>query len=133
MKCHNSVAALGGLVTLSKCRELRELEICESTSKILAPDLIASVTSMNIQKIIFTESCSIQELHADYDYWRRLDESLCQVVERSGYERRLEVVFHAFNTWHGRPDLEELLPVFRKRGRMKILDGVTDMVVYCSG
>lgn len=70
------------------------------------------------------------------DYWTRLDSSLCQLVDRSGYRLRLDVEFRFFNAGEGagQPFFEDLLPKIheKEQARVRIVDTGEATVVYCS-
>ena len=112
--------------TLSHCRELRELELYTARPTQVVESLITSITSTNLQKIVFSAQ-ALPKWLADSDVARSrnvIDDSLCQLVDRlrrSGYERTLEVEFQTWELaeWEARSDFE-LLPKFREKGRVGI-------------
>ncbi|KAF9645698.1 hypothetical protein BDM02DRAFT_3119791 [Thelephora ganbajun] len=123
---------LGDHLTLLGCRELRELEICLSSAENAETDLISSISSPNIQKIIFTQSHAFDERFVGDPSWPRLENSLCRLVDQLERKHRLEVEFHVYNMEGGNVDFETYLPKFREKGRVMVLDRTTKMVVYCS-
>jgi hypothetical protein len=80
----------GGSATLSRCRELRELEVSMSVGGTDDANLISSITSMNIQKITFVYSISWAPCRVK---WGNLDNALCQLADRPGYKGKLEANF----------------------------------------
>ena len=95
-------------------------------------DLLSSITSTNMQKIIFAQSFAFYGSFVGNGYWPRLDESLCRLVDRLGCEHLLEVEFRALVVPDGELDIERYLPMFYKKGRVRILDEMTKMIIYCS-
>lgn len=110
---------LGVPLTLSNCRELRELEICALCPRTMELDLISSITSANIRRISFTPLLSLEgQSDPDHTDWAKLDNSLCQLVGRLERGARLEVEFQALNTqaWSGVLDFKKYLPKFYEKG-----------------
>jgi len=65
------------------------------------------------------------------------DISLCRLVERLqgfGHKHRLDVVLdiREEHTQEMSVNFEKLLPKFRERGRVEIVAGMSESVVYCS-
>lgn len=122
-------------LSLSPCRELRELELEISGFFSLDRDLgsILSITSTNIEKIIINRSTSFDNPLVN-DTWARLDNTLTELVERLELEIRLEVELRG--SWHvGREGFSQKnpgLPRFVKKGRMTVWDYQKNLV-YCSG
>jgi len=120
MKFCNSTSDLGNPLTLSGCRELKELEIHASRPGIAESDLISSITSTNIRRITFTQPISPHDTWmSDHLNWARLDNSLCRLVDRLGSGHRLEVEFLAFNArlwWGGDLGFKKYLPRFHEKG-----------------
>lgn len=100
--------------------------------------LIESITSTNLQKIVLParHGITIKGDLASARYYEEVDDSLCILVERLrelGYKNRLDVVFCIEEV----PDDDEMgfrefLPRFRERGRVILLWGKSEKVVYCS-
>ena len=109
-----------GPLTLSNCRELRELEICPLRLGPVELDLISSITSTNIQRIIFTQCLPPYELPlSDIPHWPILDDSLCRLVDRLECGRRLEVEFRGLNAlawWGGELGFKKCLPRSYEKG-----------------
>jgi len=118
MERRNSIADLGDPLTLSYCRELRELEIDESCPRIVELNVISSITSTKIQKIKFTRPLSPGETPvSDHPNWTLLDDSLCRLVDQPENGHRLEVEFQAFQEWWGGElGLKKYLPRFYEKG-----------------
>jgi len=95
-------------------------------------DLLSSITSTNMQKIIFAQSYAFCGSFMGSTYWPRLDDSLCQLVGQLGCEHLLEVEFRALAVPHGELDIERYLPMFYKKGRVRIVHELTKMIIYCS-
>lgn len=127
----HSVTGLRKPLTLSNCRELCELEICLQSPENVEPDLVSSITSTNIQKITFTQSLAFCEGCVENTYWPRLENSLCRLVDRLRCGHWLEVEFHVY-TPQNELDFGRYLSRFREKGRVRVLDEMTKMIVYCS-
>jgi len=116
----NSVTDMEDPLTLSTCRELRELQICALYLGTMELNLVSSITSTNIQRITFTQPIGFEEPTVpDYCDWAVLDNSLCWLVDRLESGLWLEVEFQAFNLptwWNGELDCEKWLPRFYERG-----------------
>ena len=100
--------------------------------------LIASITSTNLQKIVFSARYGFEsEGNPVFErYYQAIDDCLCQLVGRlreSGYKHRLEMAFCIWDVPHGEgTGFEGFLPKFREQGRVKFLWTLSDTVVYCS-
>ena len=129
----NPIADVGDTFTLSHCRELREVEIFTShPTKAVELSLIPSITSMNIQTIIFTCSSAHREFSVGRAYWKQLDQVLCKLADRPKYRHRLGVEFQsASNRWDEQPDLRKCLPRFHEKGRVRVV-GLGGGLIYCS-
>jgi len=95
-------------------------------------DLVSSITSTNIRKITFTKSFALQDYPVGDTYWKKLDSSLCQLVDQSGCEHQLEMKFQAYNVQCWMVEFEEYLPKFHGKGRVTVVNQDSNMVVYCS-
>jgi len=119
MRRWNSGTDIGDPLTLSDCRELRELEIYAARPKELELNLISSITSTKIQRITFTQP-PVRERGVDYSHiWPQLDESLCKLVDRLERGTRLEVEFRALNAqawWGGKHGFKKHLPKSYEKG-----------------
>jgi len=120
MQCWNPIVDSGEHLTLSDCRELRELEISVFRPGPLESNLISSITSTNIQRITFTRPLQFKGQQAvDDPDWTRLDDSLCRLVDRLKCGPQLEVGFLALNAqqwWSGELGFKKCLPRFYEKG-----------------
>ena len=93
--------------------------------------LIASITSMNFEKLVFAIHPLIRESDLIDPCWVPFDDMICGLVERLqtlGYKRKLEVEFRApivavpeiYHKW--------FLPKFKKKGRVRIVEGSSGKV-----
>ena len=133
--CHkytDSVTDLESPLTLSNCRELRELEVCLFFPEDPDPDLVSSITSTKIQKIKFTQSAAFYDCPVGDTYWKRLDNSLCRLADRLGCEHRLLVEFHVIEVEDGELDMAKYLPTFSKKGWVRVWDEQTETDIYRS-
>ena len=101
--------------------------------------LIATITSTNLQKISFPARYGFEMESEDplfASYYKTIDDSLCQLVERlrkSGYKHRLDMVFRIGRIPGGEEtDFKTFLPRFREQGRVKVVLELGERVVYCS-
>lgn len=109
---------MGSPLTLSNCRELRELKISVLRLGTVDLNLISSITSANIQRIGFTEL--LTPAPQDLPTWIQLDNYLCHLVDRSGCRLQLEVKFQDFYTqvwWGGEQGFEKHLPIFYQKAK----------------
>jgi hypothetical protein len=121
-------------LTLPYCQGLRELEIEASYPTTAELSLISSISSTNIRKITFAQSAAFHALVVDLVNWTQLDNALCHLVDRSEYGLRLEVEFRVRDAASRDRELdpEKYLPKFHEKGRVRILDEESGMVVYYS-
>lgn len=110
-------------MTLSSCQELRELEIYALRPGTVELNLISSITSTNLRRIAFTQPLTLEgRTILDHPDWIRLDNSLCQLVDRLGCGPQLEVEFQALDAqiwWTAELGFKKHLPRFcekRKAG-----------------
>ena len=102
-------------MTLSNCRELRELEIYASHPGTMELNLISSITSTKIQRIAFARALTLQGPPAlGHSDWAKLDDSLCQLVDQSECGLQLEVDEQAW--WGGELGFKKHLPRFHEKG-----------------
>lgn len=100
-------------------------------------ELLSSITSTNIQKITFNGSRTF-ELHtvvshrADAD-WARLDDVLCHLADMPGCEHLIEAEFSVSVLPDRWLDPSVYLPGFHEKGRVKVVEDKTGMVVCYSG
>ena len=131
-KYRDSIIVIGNPLTLSSCRELREVNICASPPETMDQDLLSSITSTNIEKIALDLGHSFYKFSPDHAYWRKLDHSLCHLVDRLGCEGRLEVTIQTVKL-HDKLgyDYGKHLPMFHGKGRVRVVGG-TGTLFYCS-
>jgi hypothetical protein len=100
------------------------------------PALIASVNSMNIQKIVFVLRNSVQKW--SYPRWSSLDKTLPDLVDQlraSGYKHALELEFQLESEFAGIDPVDDpdaIFPCFREKGRVTVLEKASGRIVYCS-
>jgi len=114
------LAGLGDPLTLSNCRELRELEIYALCPGSAESSLISSIASTKIRRIVFTELLVFEgEPPPDQPNWIKLDDSLCRLIDRLECGARLEVQLQALDGqgwWSGELDFKKYLPRFSEKG-----------------
>lgn len=129
---------IGDFPSLSRCRELRELEVTVPVDRQEGVSLIASITSIDLQKIVFVvpygcEGGGEPGFEKHYD---TIDDCLCQLVgrlQKSGYKHRLEMVFRIWTIPHGwETGYKGFFQKFREQGCVKFVWRTSDTVVYCS-
>ena len=126
---------VGSLHTLENLPELRKLVFTLSFLYSDEVSLISTITSTNIQKILFA-MCSPRNLEGRI--WLTLDAGLSSLVDRlreSGYRHTLELEFQITLDLAGRlsdacPDT--FLPKFSEKGRVIVSETTTERVLYCS-
>lgn len=111
---------------LSHCQKLRELEVYMPRANDAELNLISSITSTKIEKIILTCSPAFG-LSASDTYWTRLDEMLVELAGRS--KRKLEMEFRSVSD--GKLVTVNYLPKFRGKGRVVVFGGQREMI-HCS-
>ncbi|KAF9791921.1 hypothetical protein BJ322DRAFT_1102454 [Thelephora terrestris] len=108
-------------LTLSHCRELRELEASTLCLKDAKLGLLSSITSTKIEKIILASQYGFERL-VEQTHWTKLDAVLIELAERSMHGPRLEVAFRDVNGgWDKNTDFSKYLPKFVERGRVVVL------------
>ena len=131
-KYRHSIIVIGNPLTLSSCRELREVKICASPPETMEQDLLSSITSTHIEKIALNLGRSFRKLLPDHAYWGKLDRSLCHLADRLGCEGRLEVTIQIISKdGELEYDYGKYLPMFHGKGRVRVV-GVTGTLLYCS-
>ena len=107
---------VGNPLTLARCRRLQELKINASEPAIAELNLISTIASTSIQRIVFSQTFVSQRLPApDHPDWTRLDRSLCQLIGGSEQGLLLNVEFQALDTqawWDGELGFRKHLPRF---------------------
>ena len=114
---------------LTRCSELRELEITRLPPHEEERRLISTITSANLRKIIFTP----QDSRLDWDllrhhyWWPPFDDMICGLVDRLqvlGHKGTLEVVFQAVfvDLENKKVNHERILPKFKEKGRVRIVE-----------
>jgi hypothetical protein len=128
---HNHFVANRASFTLSHSRQLRELQVTPPKWT-TALDILLSITSINIQKIIVCPSYSFRQFPVGHAYWMRLDDVLCQLVDRPEYKLQLEVEFSSpRRTWGEGSDSKMRLPRFHEKGPVRFV-GFEHERIYCS-
>ena len=122
---------------ISNCRGLCELEISLPSLPQDEVSLFSSITSTNLQRIVLPTRYGFERMGDPVfaPYYRSIDDCLCQLVgrlRRSGYKRRLEVVFRIKDVPDDEQVFEEFLPRFREQGRVKIMQELGGRIVYSS-
>lgn len=116
-------------LVLSHCRELCELEFRSLGSNDTELDVISSIESRKIEKIIFANTNAFGHL-VDNAFWTRLDDILIELVGR--LDCKLEVEFRdaklGTKGWFNK---KAPLPKFVEEGRVIVSDELGDLV-YCS-
>ena len=116
------------LSVFSHCQELCELEIVTPNQDDVELNLLSSITSAKIEKIVISRSTAFQ-LPVVHAYWSRLDDILSRLVEGLEPGLRLVVEFREVSIGLDERRLERL-PMFLKKGRMAIFD--ENELLYCS-
>ena len=118
---------LGNPLTLSKCRELCELEIYALRPGPVELDLISSITSTKIRKIAFTQPLTFEGQRGPHSAdWAKLDDSLCRLIDQLESGVQLEVEFQALDAqtrWSGELRFRRFLPRFYEKGEAGVGQG----------
>ena len=101
---------------LSRFKVLRELRICGESPGSGHAELISTIKSPDIQKIIISRSPALIQ-PGNYPYWVGLDNALSRLVQREEYKGRLVVEIQVVS-WRRlwgvqQPTEAEYLPKFR--------------------
>ena len=109
-------------MTIGDFRQLQELELGVAQPNSLYR-LLPSITSLELQKIVFPTACSYWGL------WIRVDRQLCELVDRlrmMGYRHTLEVELRPTLVGHNRMvyNFTKLLSKFREKGVVTVIDTV---------
>ncbi|KAF9647248.1 hypothetical protein BDM02DRAFT_3117389 [Thelephora ganbajun] len=129
-----------GSPLLSRCRELRELEIAMARPGTKEVDLLSSITCTNIRKITFTYLTSAWNVPWHDANWGVLDNPLRLLVDRLGCNHELEVEFRILDVevietdgGAGAMVIVDSLAEFREKGQIRVvlvgLDG-SNCVIY---
>lgn len=119
-------------LSLSKCQKLRKLKICGNKPHEYEIDTIGTIESMEIQKIIFTQSRALC-LPASDSYWTKLDQFLCALVNRPECSGQLEVEFRVVDFHQGYGVMRgNYLPDFRRcnRAEVKFVDAEGEIIHF---
>lgn len=119
-------------LALSPCRKLRELEFEVSAYPLREKelDIVSSITSTNIEKIIINRRAAFYPV-GDV-VWTQLDNILTELAEKSEHNVRLKVEFRG--GWIAERkefDQKSHLPKLIGKGQVTIWDGL-DKLIYCS-
>ena len=113
-----------GTITLSHCRELRELEIPLADPGAEVVKLLSSITSTDIRKVTFVHVPSFRRPPG----WPNLDDPLCQLVGRPGCKHRVEVCFRFLDAGAmevdgrtGEPRVVKSLTRFKEGGQLRVV------------
>ena len=112
---------------LSRCSQLRQLEIVSTYPEEQERILISSITSANLEKIIF-KPFNIQSLQffLGDPCWIHFDNILYGLVDRlrrSGLKHTLEVEFQLTSAEFGEEVYHgDFLPMFKEKGRVRMVN-----------
>ena len=116
---------------LSKCRGLCELEVFTLFENDVELDLVSSISSTIMERIVFTHTTTFWP-PPDHAFWTQLDVILTRLVGRLERGLRLELEFRNFiSTRCEGSDFGEHLPKFVERGRVSVF-GTRNDLIYCS-
>lgn len=116
---------------LSHCQDLCELELCSLSLNDVELTLASSIISTTFGKLVLTHSTSFR-LPVGHTYWTKLDDILIRLVRQLDRGIKFEVEFRdVFVTWCVKLDLREYLPMFVRKGRMRVFD-LKKRLIYCS-
>lgn len=110
---------------LAHCSELRELEMVIVEMYDWQFNLISSITSKNIRKIVLTFTCMLHPTVGPF-FWPKLDNALTNLVGRLGHEHRLEIELRDVQTLQIENltlDFNQYLPRFVERGWITVSGG----------
>ncbi|KAF9645177.1 hypothetical protein BDM02DRAFT_3120599 [Thelephora ganbajun] len=105
--------------SLSRCSELRQLEIDTAFPQEQEQILISSIASTNFRKLVFSR---LQPNFLKNPCWMPFDDMICELVDRlqvSGYEHTLELELQADSVELGG---EDFLPKFKEKGLVRIIE-----------
>lgn len=109
---------------LSRCSELRQLEVCVENHRPQELMLISSIASTNFRKLVFV-SRELRKLFHFVEFgWAEFDDMICGLVDRlrsSRYNHTLEVEFRTESVELGEEHYSTILPKFREKGRVEIV------------
>ena len=123
-------------LTLESCSGLRELMFTANPTGPRSTELrlIGSITSTNMQKIVF----AVWDGRWNPTYWLPLDRALSNLVDRlrvSGYEHTLELEFRlkpGFPAVYPAVGLDVWFPRFEEKGWVTVLDPESGRTFYRS-
>ena len=114
---------------LSRCPELRQLEILVMHPREQELVTISSITSTNFQKIIFSPPITTWwDPLTENPCWVQFDDVICELADRlrmSGTKHTLEVKFRTGVVKFDGEEHSEFLPKFKEKGRVKIVSILT--------
>ncbi|KAF9645186.1 hypothetical protein BDM02DRAFT_3189917 [Thelephora ganbajun] len=113
--------------SLSRCPELRQLEITTIFPQEQVRFLISSITSTNLRKLVLSQLISPHgENILENPCWAPFDDVVCGLVDRlqvSGYKHTLELEFRTnFVELGDEVHCEDFLPKFQERGSVRIVE-----------
>ena len=126
-------------MTIRHFRQLRELEMTINLASSRHKDLLPSITSTELHKIIILakEVYDWRVFLPQMEPWTSMDKQLCEVVDRLraiGHCHTLEVQLR-FTQVEGDPSkngFAYVLPGFREKGVVTIIDGACGGLVHRS-
>jgi hypothetical protein len=115
-------------VALSRCQELREFEISVTHPGPEEVDLVSSISPTSIQKVTFVHQSSVRDPSGSETGWEILDDPLCQLADRLGRKRVLEVEVRLMGTEvmeaedrTGGLAIANSFGKFKEKGRVKVV------------
>ena len=113
-------------VSLFHCPELRELEYFDLSSRKTLEATTSSITSLNIQKIIFsTPLACYASRPLEESRWPTFDDCVSALADKlfkMGYKETLEVEFRFEPVFMNQTNRKKFLPKFREKGRVTIMN-----------
>ncbi|KAF9647254.1 hypothetical protein BDM02DRAFT_3117393 [Thelephora ganbajun] len=110
-------------LSLSRCLELRQLEIGSGLPHEEERAFISSITSTNLRKLVFSRP---QPNFMEDPCWTPFDDTICGLVDRlqaSGYKYTLELELQADSVELGEEaHHKDFLPKFKEKGLVRIID-----------
>ena len=125
--CLQQFFSAGTAPDLSRFAELRQLEFATTYPKEEDRMFISSITSTNLQKIVFGthHSGPHWDTLLDDPCWVPFDDVICGLVDRlrmSGFTRTLEIELLVTFVEFGEEEFyKKFLPKFKEKGRVRII------------